>query len=94
MITTSILSTSRSKESIVNEAKLLTTLPDFKGYIHDIGGPTANFRQPSCEKQKELGLCKGKKCLAPKVCPALKADHSEYIDILREVRKLDKVKNM
>ena len=86
--------TSRSKASIVNEAKLLTTLPDFKGYIHDIGGPTANFRQPSCEKQKELGLCKGKKCLAPKVCPALKADHSEYIDILREVRKLDKVKKV
>lgn len=86
--------TSRSKESIVNEARLLTTLPDFKGYIHDIGGPTANFRQPSCEKQKELGLCKGKKCLAPKVCPALKADHSEYIDILREVRKLDKVKKV
>ena len=86
--------TSRSKESIVKEAKLLTALPDFKGYIHDIGGPTANFRQPSCEKQKELGLCKGKKCLAPKVCSALKADHSEYIDILREVIKLDKVKKV
>ncbi len=86
--------TSRSKESIINEVKLLTTFPDFKGYIHDIGGPTANFRQPSCEKQKELGLCKGKKCLAPKVCPALKADHSEYIDILRSVRNIDKVKKV
>lgn len=86
--------TSRSKESIINEVKLLTAFPDFKGYIHDIGGPTANFRQPSCEKQKELGLCKGKKCLAPKVCPALKADHSEYIDILRSVRSIDKVKKV
>ncbi len=86
--------TSRSKESVVSEAKLLTQMPDFKGYIHDIGGPTANFRQPSCEKQKELGLCKGKKCLAPKVCPALKADHSEYIDILRSVRSLDKVRKV
>ena len=59
--------TTRSKESIVNEAKLLTTLPDFKGYIHDIGGPTANFRRPSCEGQESRGLCKGKKCLAGRV---------------------------
>ena len=86
--------TSRSKESIVSEARILTEQKDFKGYIHDIGGPTANFRQPSCEKQKELGLCKGKKCLAPKVCPALKADHKEYIEILREVRSLEKVKKV
>lgn len=86
--------TSRSKESIIKEAELLTTLPDFKGYIHDVGGPTANFRTPSCEKQKTMGLCKGKHCLAPKVCPALKADHSEYVDILRTMRKIKGVKKV
>lgn len=86
--------TTRSKESIVNEAKLLTTLPDFKGYIHDIGGPTANFRRPSCEGQESRGLCKGKKCLAPEPCPRLKADHTEYLDILRTVRSLPKVKKV
>ncbi len=86
--------TSRSKESILKEAELLTTLPDFKGYIHDIGGPTANFRKPSCEKQQTMGLCKGKHCLAPKVCPALKADHREYVDILRELRKIKGVKKV
>ena len=86
--------TTRSKDSIVNEAKLLTTLPNFKGYIHDIGGPTANFRRTSCEKQLEHGLCKGKKCLAPTPCKALTADHSEYLDILRTVRALPKVKKV
>lgn len=86
--------TSRSKESIVAEAKRITEMPDFKGYIHDIGGPTANFRYPSCEKQEKAGLCKGKKCLAPSPCPALKADHSEYLDILRTVRELPKVKKV
>lgn len=86
--------TSRSKQSIIDEAKLLTTLPDFKGYIHDIGGPTANFRTASCLKQLKSGLCKGKKCLAPTPCPLLKADHSEYLDILRSVRSLDKVKKV
>ncbi len=86
--------TSRSKESILKEAELLTTLPDFKGYIHDVGGPTANFRAPSCEKQKTMGLCKGKKCLAPKVCPALISDHSEYLDILRDMRKIKGVKKV
>ncbi len=86
--------TSRSKESVLKEAELLTKMPDFKGYIHDVGGPTANFRQPSCEKQKSLGLCKGKHCLAPKVCPNLKADHSEYIDILRDMRKIKGVKKV
>lgn len=86
--------TCRSKESILKEAELLTTLPDFKGYIHDIGGPTANFRRTSCEKQLKAGLCKGKKCLAPKACPALVADHSEYIDLLRAVRALPKVKKV
>ncbi len=86
--------TSRSKESILKEAKLLTTLPDFKGYIHDVGGPTANFRKPSCEKQEKMGLCKGKHCLAPKICPALKADHSEYVDILRDLRKIKGIKKV
>lgn len=86
--------TSRSKESLIEEAKLLTRIPDFKGYIHDVGGPTANFRQPSCEKQKNLGLCKGKKCLAPKVCSNLVADHSEYVDILREMRSIKGVKKV
>lgn len=86
--------TTRSKESIINEAKILTSLPDFKGYIHDIGGPTANFRQPSCEGQEKRGLCKGKKCLAPTVCPNLKSNHAEYLDILREVRSLPKVKKV
>ena len=86
--------TSRSKDSLLKEAELLTKLPDFKGYIHDVGGPTANFRQPSCEKQKNLGLCKGKKCLAPKVCPNLVADHSEYVDILRDMRKIKGVKKV
>ena len=86
--------TSRSKESILAEAKLLTTLPGFKGYIHDIGGPTANFRRPSCELQKEKGLCKGRKCLAPQPCKMLVADHSEYLDILRSVRQLPNVKKV
>ncbi len=86
--------TSRSHESVLNEAKKLTELSDFKGYIHDIGGPTANFRFPSCEKQLKAGLCKGKKCLAPKPCPALVADHSDYLELLREVRKLPNVKKV
>lgn len=86
--------TTRSKESVVEEAKLLTQLPDFKGYIHDVGGPTANFRNPSCEGQEIRGLCKGKKCLAPKICPNLKSDHTEYLDILRTVRSLPKVKKV
>lgn len=86
--------TTRSKESVINEAKLLTTLPDFKGYIHDVGGPTANFRAPSCEGQEKRGLCKGKKCLAPAPCPNLKSNHTEYLDILREMRSLPKIKKV
>ncbi len=86
--------TSRSKESLVNEAKLLTQLDGFKGYIHDIGGPTANFRRPSCDKQIKSGLCKGKKCLAPTPCPALISTHEEYLDILREIRNIPKVKKV
>lgn len=86
--------TSRSKESIVEEARKLTASKNFKGYIHDIGGPTANFRKPSCEFQIEHGLCKGKKCLAPKPCPNLVANHEEYLDILRTVRELPRVKKV
>lgn len=86
--------TCRSKKSILIEAEKLTNMPNFKGYIHDVGGPTANFRQPSCDYQLEHGLCKGKKCLAPKPCPNLKVDHSEYLDILRDLRKIKGVKKV
>ena len=86
--------TTRSEESVLREAKLLTEKPNFKGYLHDVGGPTANFRQPSCKKQEKAGLCKGKKCLAPKPCPALEADHREYLELLRKLRKLPKVKRV
>ena len=84
----------RSEESVIKEAKYLTTLPDFKGYIHDVGGPTANFRLPSCQKQLEHGLCKGRKCLAPAPCKNLQVDHTEYLDLLRKLRKIDKVKKV
>lgn len=86
--------TSRSKKSILIEAEKLTHMPNFKGYIHDIGGPTANFRKPSCDYQLDHGLCKGKKCLAPKPCGNLKANHEEYLDILRAVRKIDGIKKV
>ena len=86
--------TARSKESILKEARLLTKQPGFKGYIHDVGGPTANFRFPSCGKQTETGLCKGKKCLAPTPCKNLTADHTEYLDILRDLRAIDGVKKV
>ncbi len=86
--------TCRSRESIINEAKMLTTLDGFKGYIHDVGGPTANFRRTSCDVQLKKGLCKGKKCLAPEPCPALVSTHDEYLDILREIRKIPKVKKV
>ncbi|MBQ6118626.1 MAG: YgiQ family radical SAM protein [Clostridia bacterium] len=86
--------TARSKESILKEARLLTKQPGFKGYIHDVGGPTANFRFPSCGKQTETGLCKGKKCLAPTPCKNLTADHTEYLDILRDLWAIDGVKKV
>ena len=85
---------SRSCESIVEEAKKLTGLADFKGYIHDIGGPTANFRSPACEKQLTAGICRNKDCLYPGVCRNMKVDHSDYLHVLRSVRKLDKVKKV
>ncbi len=84
----------RSKDSVIAEAKKLAKKPNFKGYIHDVGGPTANFRNPSCEGQLKVGLCKGKKCLAPNRCPALKVDHSEYLDILRDMRKIEGIKSI
>lgn len=86
--------TSRSKKSIVNEAEELTKKPHFKGYINDIGGPTANFRSPSCEKQLKFGMCKNKKCLAPTPCESLKVDHKEYLDILREVSHIKGIKKV
>ena len=85
---------SRSIESVVREAKLITEMPDFKGYIHDIGGPTANFRYPACDKQLEHGVCPSRKCLAPTPCKNLKADHTEYIRLIEEVEALPKVKKV
>jgi len=85
---------SRSIESVVNEAKLLTKLPDFKGYIHDVGGPTANFRYPSCELQKEKGVCAHRKCLAPTPCKNLKVDHSEYVELLKAIEEVKGVKKV
>ena len=85
---------SRSIESVVEEAKLITSMPDFKGYIHDIGGPTANFRYPACKKQLEKGVCSNRKCLVPTPCPNLIADHSEYIELLKAVESLPKVKKV
>lgn len=86
--------TTRSKKSIMVEAEKLTHMPNFKGYIHDIGGPTANFRRTSCDYQLDHGLCRDKKCLAPKPCGNLAVDHSEYLDILRSVRELPGVKKV
>lgn len=85
---------SRSEESIIEEAEEMTRNPRFKGYIHDVGGPTANFRYPSCKKQLEHGLCQNRKCLAPKPCPAMDIDHSEYVDLLRKLRKIKGVKKV
>ena len=86
--------TCRSEKSILAEAEKLTHLPRFKGYIHDVGGPTANFRLPSCEKQLKAGLCKGKKCLAPTPCKQLRADHTEYLALLRKLRQIPGVKRV
>lgn len=86
--------TCRSEKSVLAEAKKLIQLPNFKGYIHDVGGPTADFRRPSCQKQKEHGMCRGKKCLAPTPCKNLEVDHREYLHMLRELRQLDGVKKV
>ena len=84
----------RSHDSVIKEVKTLTEMADFKGYVHDVGGPTANFRFPSCERQLKHGLCAERKCLAPKVCPNMKVDHSDYLRLLREIRKLPRVKKV
>lgn len=84
----------RSQDSIVDEAKLLTTLPDFKGYIHDIGGPTANFRHRACKVQETKGTCKDRQCMFPTPCKNLIVDHSEYLGLLRKVRSLPNVKKV
>lgn len=84
----------RSHESLVEEAKQMTEQPDFKGYIYDVGGPTANFRRPSCDKQLAKGVCTNKQCLFPKPCVNLKVDHSDYVELLRKLRNLPKVKKV
>ncbi len=84
----------RSHESIVEEAKLLIQDKDFKGYIHDVGGPTANFRHPSCEKQMTHGVCKNRQCLFPSPCKNMKVEHSDYLDLLRKLRALPGVKKV
>ena len=85
---------SRSQQSIINEAILITKLPDFKGYIHDVGGPTANFRMPACSYQEVRGACKGRHCLAPGPCKNLSTDHSDYLQLLRSLRALPGVKKV
>ena len=85
---------SRSEKSVIDEARLITEMPDFKGYINDVGGPTANFRYPSCELQRKNGVCPTKKCLSPTPCKNLKVDHTEYAHMLREIEKLPKIKKV
>ena len=84
----------RSHESLIEEAKRMTQEPDFKGYIYDVGGPTANFRRPSCDKQLTKGVCTNKQCLFPKPCANLKVDHSDYVELLRKLRRLPDVKKV
>ncbi len=85
---------SRSHKSVIDEVKAITEMPDFKGYIHDVGGPTANFRKDACAAQCKRGLCKDKKCLAPKKCPAVEVDHGDYLDLLRQLRAMPKIKKI
>ena len=84
----------RSRASVVREAVRLTERKDFKGYIHDIGGPTANFRKAACTKQQKAGVCRDKDCLYPQPCKLMDIDHTEYLKLLREVRNLDRVKKV
>ena len=86
--------TSRSHESVIREVTELTKLPDFKGYINDVGGPSANFRHHSCKKQAKFGMCPDKRCLAPTPCPNLDADHSDYLALLRKLRSIPGVKKV
>ena len=85
---------SRSHQSLIGEAGKITAMPDFKGYIHDVGGPTANFRHPACKKQLKAGACTDRMCLFPEPCPSLDADHSDYISVLRKLRSLPEVKKV
>ena len=85
---------SRSHQSLLKEAEMLTQNPDFKGYIHDVGGPTANFRFPACDKQLKSGTCKDRQCLSPTPCKNLKADHRDYIELLGKLRKIKGVKKV
>ena len=85
---------SRSKDSLVKEAEKLCKKPDFKGYIHDVGGPTANFRHPACKQQLKYGVCKNKDCLYPHPCKNMDIDHSEYLDVLRAIRNIEDVKKV
>ena len=84
----------RSHDSLLREARAMTKDKDFKGYIHDVGGPTADFRQPACDKQLKAGACPERQCLFPKPCPNLKADHSDYISLLRKLRAIPGVKKV
>lgn len=84
----------RSDKSILQEAEKIVWEPDFKGYIHDVGGPTANFRRKACEKQEKYGVCKNKQCLFPKPCENLRVDHSSYLELLRKLRRLPNVKKV
>ncbi len=84
----------RSHESLLTEAQEIIKDPDFKGYIHDVGGPTANFRHPSCQKQLTCGVCKNRQCLFPSPCKNLNADHSDYLSLLRKLRALPGVKKV
>ena len=85
---------SRSHESVVREVTELTRHPGFKGYIHDVGGPTANFRRPACKKQLKAGLCKNRACLSPETCPNVDADHTDYLMLLRKLREIPGVKKV
>ncbi len=84
----------RSHESILNEAERMTRDPDFKGYIHDVGGPTANFRRPACDKQTQHGVCPNRQCLYPVPCKNLVASHEDYVNLLRKLRSLPRVKKV
>ena len=86
--------TSRSHESVVREVTALTKFPDFKGYINDVGGPSANFRHHSCKKQAKCGMCADRRCLAPTPCPNLDADHSDYLQLLRKLRAIPGIKKV
>ncbi len=84
----------RSHESVISEAEKITQMEDFKGYIHDVGGPTANFRMSACSAQEKRGVCPDKKCLAPEMCRSVRVDHSDYLSLLRKLRALPKVKKV